>query len=167
MTEVMPVLVQAELQWVTVIKVVEKIVTVSPSSATEVAALVVTGTRVVPGAELTAELATELLAELATELPAEPTGRDAITELAAEDADETAEETEGATEATEEATDESLLETTDEGTPPVGTALVIERVVLEAAEVGIVALATELVGAAELLVATLGHERSYLGVSPD
>ena len=42
-----------------------------------------------------------------------------------------------------------------------------ERVVLAAAEVGMVALATELVGAAELLVATLGHERSYLGCSPE
>lgn len=161
MIEVMPVLVQSETvepQLVTVIKVVEKIVTVSPSSATEVAALVVTGLTVVPGAELAGELTAEL---------AEPTGREAITELAADEADETAEETEGATEATEEATDETLLETTDEGTPPVGTALVIERVVLAAAEVGLVALATELVGAAELLVATLGHERSYLGVSPD
>ena len=45
--------------------------------------------------------------------------------------------------------------------------MLMARVVLAAAEVGLVALATELVGAAELLVATLGHERSYLGCSPD
>ena len=59
MTVVIPVLVQsetAEPQLVTVIRVVEKMVTVSPSSAIEVAALVVTGTTVVPAA---AEEATE------------------------------------------------------------------------------------------------------------
>ena len=45
--------------------------------------------------------------------------------------------------------------------------MLIARVVLAAADVGMVALATELVGAAELLVATLGQDRSYLGCSPD
>ena len=91
----MPVVVHSETvepQLVTVIKVVEKMVTVSPSSATEVAALVVTGMTVVPAAEL----------------PAEPTGsEDAMTELAADAAEDTADETEGATEATDEATEEA------------------------------------------------------------
>ena len=100
MTVVMPVLVQSETvepQLVTVIRVVEKMVTVSPSSATEVAALVVTGTTVVPAAE---DPAAEEAAEEAER------AMDAITELAADEADETAEETEGAIDATDEAADE-------------------------------------------------------------
>ena len=103
MTVVMPVLVQSETvepQLVTVIRVVEKMVTVSPSSATEVAALVVTGTTVVPAAEEATEEAEGAM--------------DAITELAADEADETAEETEGATEATDEAADETWLEAADD-----------------------------------------------------
>jgi len=154
----MPVVVHSETvepQLVTVISVVENMVTVSPSSATEVAALVVMGMTVVPAAEL----------------PADPTGReDAMTELAADAAEETAEETEGATDATDEATDEAaawLVAPDDETYPAEGTALLMLKVVLAAAEVGMVALATELVGAAELLVATLGQERSYLGCSPE